>query len=189
MEFSYRISEEEYLSAARLKLKRASRLGRVRKTVMIWVFILAGLMFAVSAIQNYRQQPDNSDEIAVQTATTAQPMNAMSITIVLFVVFISILLYVIFRGVPMQLRRQYRKDPAMQGQISMSITPESISVENTAGASSKTGWNVYDYWCEGKGIIILAFHSGAYFLISLASLPETQQDELRGILTVALPKK
>jgi len=77
----------------------------------------------------------------------------------------------------------------MQGQISMSITPESISVENTAGASSKTGWNVYDYWCEGKGIIILAFHSGAYFLISLASLPETQQDELRGILTVALPKK
>jgi hypothetical protein len=71
----------------------------------------------------------------------------------------------------------------------VNITPELISTQNTAGTSSKTGWNIYDYWHEGKGIILLVYHSGAYFLLSLASLSDAQRDELRAILAAAIPKK
>ena len=77
----------------------------------------------------------------------------------------------------------------MQGEFAVKITTDSIYTENTAGISSKTGWNIYDSWREGKGLILLVFHSGAYFLISLAALSEVQQNELRGILSSALPKK
>jgi hypothetical protein len=88
----------------------------------------------------------------------------------------------------MQLRRQYRKDPAMQGQFTINITPESISTHNTAGSSSNTGWNIYDYWREGKGMILIVCQSGVAVPISLAGLSEAQQNELRGILAAALPK-
>jgi hypothetical protein len=189
MEFSYRITEADCLNAAKLKLKGAFHLGRIGKNIMFWVVILVSLMVAISFVQTYRDQPPISDEVAVQTVAPAQLFNATIMNVLPFVVFVSIILYVIFRGVPMQLRRQYRKNPAMHGQFTVNMTTESISIHNTAGTSSRTGWNIYDYWREGKGLILLVFHSGAFFSISLADLSEVQKDELRGILAAALPKK
>jgi hypothetical protein len=46
-----------------------------------------------------------------------------------------------------------------------------------------------DYWCEGKSVIVLMFHSGTYSILSLAGLSEPQRGELRGILTAALQKR
>jgi hypothetical protein len=91
--------------------------------------------------------------------------------------------------VPMRLRYLYRKDPRMHGQFAVSLTQDSISTENTAGTTSKCSWNVYDYWCEGKNVIVLMFHSGTYSILSLAGLSQPQRSELRSILNAALPKK
>ncbi len=103
--------------------------------------------------------------------------------------FLALLAFVKFWFLPMRLRRMYRKDPSMQGKFTVNITSTSISTQNAAGTSSQCGWNIYDYWREGKGVIVLVFHSGAYFILSLAGLTEPQRSELRGILTSALPKK
>jgi hypothetical protein len=89
----------------------------------------------------------------------------------------------------MSLRRRYRKNPTTQGQYSVNITPESISIENNAGSSSKVGWNLCDSWLEGKELLLLKYRSGAFFPMNLAGLSDAQRDELRGILTAALPKK
>jgi hypothetical protein len=189
MEFSYRISEAEYLSAAKLKLKSDLRLGRIRKNIIFWVFIMVCLMLVFGVVQKSRQQPKIPDEATIQTIPPAQTASSMILNIVPIVVFFGIMGYLIFRRVPMQLRRVYRKDPSMQGQFTMNITPESISIQSTAGTSSKTGWNIYDYWREGKGMILMVCQSGIAYPISLAGLTEAQRDELRGILTASLPKK
>jgi hypothetical protein len=89
----------------------------------------------------------------------------------------------------MQVRRLYRKDPLMRGQFAVSITPASIAIKNTAGTSSQSGWDIYDFWREGRSVIILVMHSSAYFILSLAELSEAQRGELRGILAAALPKR
>ena len=89
----------------------------------------------------------------------------------------------------MRLRRIYRKDPLMQGQFTVNLSPESISIQNTAGTSAKTGWNIYKGWREGKGIIVLLLHPGTAFAMSLAGLSEPERSELRGVLNSALPKK
>ena len=89
----------------------------------------------------------------------------------------------------MGLRRIYRKDPSMQGQFTANITPESISIENTAGTSFRAGWNIYERWREEEGLLLLVLRSGASSMISLADLSSTQRDELRGILAAVLPKK
>ena len=60
---------------------------------------------------------------------------------------------------------------------------------NTSGASSQSGWNIYDYWREKKDLIVLILRSGTCFIISPAGLSDPQRDELRAILTTALPKK
>ena len=106
-----------------------------------------------------------------------------------FLVIAGIWILLVGGMIPMRLRRLYRKDPRMQGEFTVSITPEFVSADNTAGTTSKCSWNVYDYWCEGKGVIVLAFHSGSYFILSLAGLAEAQQGELRSILKAALRKK
>ncbi|MGD0546706.1 MAG: YcxB family protein [Terracidiphilus sp.] len=188
MEFSYRISEAEYLSAAKLRLKDTLRLGRIRKNIMFWVFVMVCLMLVFGIVQKSHQQPNIPDDTAVQTVAHASVTNSIITNVGLFVLFVSIMAFVIFRRVPMQLRRQYRKDPAMQGQFTINITPESISTHNTAGSSSNTGWNIYDYWREGKGMILIVCQSGVAVPISLAGLSEAQQNELRGILAAALPK-
>ena len=77
----------------------------------------------------------------------------------------------------------------MRGKFKVNITQDSISTENTAGTTSECSWNVYDYWCEGKGVIVLMFRSGTYSVLSLAGLSELRRGELREILRAALPKR
>jgi hypothetical protein len=90
----------------------------------------------------------------------------------------------------MILRRRFRKDPLMQGQFTVNITPESISIENATGTSSQSKWDDFFVWYEAEGVIVLVSRSKtSSILIGLAGLSEAQRDELRGILTAALPKK
>jgi len=189
MEFSYRISEAEYLNAAKLKFKGSFHLGRIKKVVLFWFLVVICFLIFFAFFPHGQPQQPVSDDAAIQTATPSQAVNWILTNLLPFVIVVGVFAYVIFRSVPMQLRRIYRKDPLMQGQFTINISQESISIQNTAGSFSKTGWNIYDYWREGKGLILLFLHSGAYFLFSLADLPEARREELRGILTAAVPKK
>ena len=189
MEFSYRISEAEYLSAAKLKIKSSFRVGPIKKVVLFWIFVVVCFLLFFVFFQHGQPQQPISDNAVIQAAAPSQTINWILTNLLPFVIVVGVFSYVIFRSVPMQLRHLYRKDPLMQGQFTISISPESISIQKTAGSSSKTGWNIYDYWREGKNLIMLVFHTGPFFLISLADLSEVQRDELRGILKAALPKK
>jgi len=137
MEFSYRISEAEYLNAAKLKLKGAFRLGRTAKSIMLWVVILAGIMITISFIQKYRQQ-SSTQQVTVESVPAEATSSQMIENVVPCILLIGIWFFFVFRWMPMRLRRLYRKDPLMQGQFTINITPDSISTQNTAGISSKT---------------------------------------------------
>jgi hypothetical protein len=78
----------------------------------------------------------------------------------------------------------------MQGEFTVNLTPDSISVQNSAGTLSRSGWNVYFGWYEARGVIVLLSHLATpiLILISLTGLSEAQRDELRGILTAAIPR-
>ncbi len=91
--------------------------------------------------------------------------------------------------VTLRLPLLYLKDPRMHGQFKVNITPDSISTENTARTTSNCAWSVYDFWCEGKNVIVLMFHSGSGAILSLAGLSAPQRGELRGIMSLAFKKK
>ena len=106
-----------------------------------------------------------------------------------FLVLSGLWILIVTTLVPMRLKYLYRKDPRMQAKFTVNITPDFISTHNSAGTTSKTGWNVYDYWCEGKNVIVLMFCSGSYSILSMAGLSELQRNALRGILGAALQKR
>jgi hypothetical protein len=193
MEFSYKITEAEYVQACKLGRKVSSR--SLFRLVMFWVFVLVCLMMLWGVVRRNSQQPDVSDQPAVTEQSSTEPennghgMRAFLVNIGPFVLVAGIWVVVLFGVTPMRLRRIYRKDPFMQGQFTVSILPESISIQNTAGSSSHTEWNVYERWREGKDVIVLKLQSGAYSAMSVAGLSNAQRDELRGILSAALPKK
>ena len=188
MQFSYRVSETNYFEARKLRLRSIRRFSLV-KTIFFWVFVLVCLMLLWTIVQksaNHRRQVEDADTPPPPPAQTSTAVwfNAAPLGIIA-VVFAGVFILVI----PNQVRRMYRNDPSMQGEFSVDITQSSVSTRNTAGTSSETGWNVYDFWSEGRGVIILVFKSGTYFILSLAGLSDIQRDELRSTLTAILPKK
>jgi hypothetical protein len=199
MEFSYKITEAEYLRAC--KLGRKSTSNAVFKTVMFWFFVLVCLVMLWAVVQKNSQPADTTDQPVVTEESTSTPevadapansrakIRSVLENVLPAIFLIGIWIFIVFRLLPMRLSRIYKKDPYMQGQFTVNILPDSITVQNTVGSFSQTVWGVYDFWREGKDIFVLKLHSGASFAMSLAALSEPQRDELRGILSTALPRK
>jgi len=191
MEFSYGITESEYVRAC--QLGRNSFLHPVAKKVLFWVFVLLCLMLLWAIVQKTSYPPAVLDDPTATQSLAVEPANKISLTRALFVnvgpfVLLAVVWVFLVNLGPKRLRRVYKKDPLMQGQFTVSLTSESISIQNTAGTSAQTGWNIYSSWREKNGIIVLILRSGPCFAMSLASLTEPQKNELRGVLSKALPR-
>jgi hypothetical protein len=193
MEFSYKLTEAEYIRASKLGRKMSSQ--TTFKMVMFWLFILVCLILLWTVVQKSKQHAGDFDQQpAVETQDNEPESHAPLMSALLenmgpFVLLGGVWIFILFYLGPIRMRRIYRKDPFMQGQFTVNITPGSISTRNTAGMSSQTGWNVYKSWREKNGVVVLVFQSGACFGMSLAGLSEPQREEIRGILGAALPKK
>lgn len=199
MQFTYRVSEADYQRAWKLRFKGGFAKNRTIKTIFFWVFVLVCLMLLWAIVQKTKQAgPDSSapaaeEQSSDESGASSHREGPTAISLVEnvgpFVLIGGIWFFMFFRMVPMRMRGQYRKDPAMQGTYTIDVTPAALAVENTAGLSSRVGWNLYDYWQESKGVIVLVMKSGAYFVISAAGLSEPQQADLREILSSVLQKK
>jgi hypothetical protein len=185
MEFSYWVSEAEYARAW-----KAARSGSYRLIRFLTWFMLFWLSLFLVVILLWVFAYYTTPHLPAQQHpySSASPSGAVY-NVLPFLLVLCIWAYVLFGFTPMRIRRMYRKDPSMQGQFTVSITPDSISTSNTAGMSSQGGWNAYKGWSDGKDIIVLLSHSGTYLILSLAGLTEPQRLELRAIVSGALPRK
>src|ERR1039457_181854 len=198
MEIAYRLTEAEYLNAWRLRTRggRSKAIRIIAFFVFFWAFILICLVLLWTIVQRNATVDTTKHESPKVVMIDPQAGASRSFTTLSlitnvgpFILLAAIWAFVFFRLVPIRIRRMYRKDPLMQGLFTVNLAPTLISIQNTAGFSAQYGLNLYEYWREGKGLIILVYYSGAYFTVSLTGFPEPQRVELRGILAAALPKK
>jgi hypothetical protein len=197
VEFSYKISEAEYIQAAALRMKTP----RVKsfKAVMFWIFILVCLVLLWRVVEkNENHMRDQTSaaqsetaDLGTSDARVVEPSKtrALLVNVGPFFVLIAVWLFLLYRLMPKGLKRAYRSDPMMQGEFTVKITPDSFESANTSGSSTRTAWNNYQYWREGKNVIILVNFAGTYFILGLANLAELQRTELRGILGAVLPQR
>jgi hypothetical protein len=193
MEFSFKVSELEFREAWRVERKASSRSSL--KTAVFWISIMFGLLLIYRLLQPGQHQLGVTYLHATAQGAIVAPVNQTTPAPTVlervgpFLVLSGLWILIVTTLVPMRLKYLYRKDPRMQAKFTVNITPDFISTHNSAGTTSKTGWNVYDYWCEGKNVIVLTFCSGSYSILSLDGLSELQRNALRGILKASLRKR
>jgi hypothetical protein len=182
MEISYKISEKEFSEAWALQ-NAANTRSRMLKTVLFWVFILICLMLLWSVVQHVApaQSPAHTGQAAHSTRGGGSWIPFIGLAAVWFV---------LIRQARVTVSRCfYRNNPVLQGELTVDITPQSISMRNSDGANGQWNWSLYQYWRENKDIIVLAQRLGGFLPVNLAGLPDLQRNEFRAILGQALPKK
>lgn len=193
MEFSYRVSEADYRSAWKLRQKAFRR--PTFRLVMFWVFVLVCLLMLWTVVQKSANLPDRPQNAVVTQEEPSQPKSqgssaeSLLANVGFFILFLGVWVYLVALRVPRQLRRAYQKDPVMQGQFTVSIEPASITLRNTAGTLFQAGWNVYESWGQRQEVVVLFLRNGTASILNLAGLTDYQRNELRSILTAALPQK
>ncbi len=199
MKFSYGISEADYLKAWKVRSKVNSG-PKVVKVVMFWVFILVALLVLWMVVQKnaHSAAPQTTtDDVASvdDSSSTLSPLapkskvNQLVINVGPFVLIAGLWIWMLARMGPAKMRKFYRSDPGMKGRYTVEVMPEFIAIENTAGFSSRSSWNIYECWIESKDLVILVMRSQAHFIVGLSELSQGQRDELRTILSTALAKK
>jgi|HubBroStandDraft_5_1064220.scaffolds.fasta_scaffold39448_2 hypothetical protein len=193
MEFTFKVTEAEYLRASRLKIKLPG--SKTLQTVLFWIFILICLVSLWSNVEKSKRTTVTNDQPVVTQPSEIDPpshgtgFHALLVNVGPFFLLIGVWFFMLLKLRPTTVRGLYRKDPVMQGQFTVNVTPEFLSAENTAGTFWKARWNIFAAWREGKDVIVLMYFTGAYFVLSIAGLSDAQRSELRGILATALPKK
>jgi hypothetical protein len=178
MQFSYNITEDDFVKAVRLRCRRGSTLA---KTILFWIFILICLLLLWGGISRGTQSRAIDEPPPSSSADHWIPIAAISVGLVLVLQFA-------YYG-PRRLRQLYQKDPAMHGRFTVDIKPESIGMDSTAGFTSRSGWNLYEFWSEKDDLIVLVLFSSAFMVLNTADMPEPQRAELRGILSSVIRRK
>jgi hypothetical protein len=164
MEFTTKISEQDYIAGYRLAHKSV-----LMTMLSVWLYVLFA-WFLYIFVMGLIFAPKN-------------PSTAFNGLIVLF------LLGYLWIYLPYRVRRCYRKDPIQQGEIAVQLRPEGVSEKSSMGSNSSYPWTVCSHWRESKRVIILMLQSGIFFIFPKTCLSTEQQSELRSILAAALPKK
>ena len=164
MEFTTKISEQDYIAGYRLAHKSV-----LMTMLSVWIYVLLAWFLSLFVI-GLINEPKNSSTC----------FNGLMVLC---------LLGFLWFYLPHRARRRYRKDPSQQGEAVVQLSPEGVSEKSSMGSNSSRAWTVCSHWRESKRVIVLMTQSGIFYMFPKACLSAEQQDELRGILAAALPKK
>jgi len=186
MEFAYKLTEADYVKAARIKAKSLnarpwskflSRLYLVLSFVILWLCFSAGRILEWLDLTG-----DKLGNLAVGNLLLSSilPTAILSLLIILLVRAVAYLPRRRLR------REQYRNSAACQVETRVRVSPQSIAFQSETG-SSESNWKNYATWNTRDGILVLTNHGGVRHILKIAGLD--QHSELMGILADALPQK
>jgi uncharacterized membrane protein len=202
MEFSYRIGEDEYVRACRIAVKsnRKSSGLPVVKTILFWVFVVICLVLLFSVVERSARV---SSTTASQAETQAdsdcspapiqspQPVSGWSLAtnLVPLVAIVAIMGFLYLVWLPKAQRRQYRKDTNLHGETTIALDDQSVLIRSTVGTSFQAAWRAFSNWEQKQNMVLLRFPSGGFSMINISGLSNVEREQLRGILSEALPEK
>jgi hypothetical protein len=183
MEFTYNLTEQEFVRAA--KLYRKSAAGSVIRKTAFWAFIILCLLLLFASVMKDATAPRGT--VPQEHATVSLSVIALQVGPLLLVA--PVLFFVIFVWPRMRLRSMYRKTQALQGEISVRATSEAFSIQTSTGSASTVRWSDIKTWSEREDILLLIYPTKVYQTVSLKELSEQEKTQFRQLLTTALPPK
>lgn len=177
MEFSYRFRKQVCRDASNFHFWRPWRKIIV---ACLLAFAFLEIIIVSRAIMN-----GYSDGESVFETLRAEPASS-NLFVLVFFVLCCLLIFVRPRW---NAARMYRNNPSRDEIVSVSVTLEHVDVRFGSSVTSCFAWPFYKYWREGKKFVLLKLKMGQFQFLPTAGLTDAERDELRGILTAALPKK
>lgn len=163
MEFTTRTSKRDYVAAFRLRLRPPLM---VFNAVLIVLFVLLYVLFAFAFDYGVGSPWDYLFPFIMLTCLLG--------------------LRIYF---PYLMGRTYCARTNQQGESVNELTSNGVSKKSSEGSLLYFPWTVCKSWRESQRVIIVIAEFGVCLVYPKACLTTKQQDELRGILTDAIPKK
>jgi hypothetical protein len=187
MEFSYKLTEDDFVRAGAIKVRYPSARAWSKSVSRIYSFsFLAALWLAFVSgriLERLDVTGNKLGDVAVEPLLLASILPS-AILAVLIILVIRIVVYWPKRSLR---REQYRNNAACQVETVVRISPESISFRSATG-SSESRWTCYAGWNLRSGILVLANKAGVRQILKVAGLSPSERTELMQILDVAIPK-
>ena len=185
MEFSYRVSEQDFREAQRVFNRYTWR--RDRSQIFLWTCIVLGLLLLWGIVHQGNAQMEPLGRSLRQDGRSFL-LGHGPLVPMLAVAFIVWLVWLLRAG-QREARKGFLKNPSSKGEFAISLAPEGLTITNTAGTSSNAPWSSYEFWIEGTNVIVLVLRSGLQFFINVDTASQEQRNELRAILAQVLPKR
>jgi hypothetical protein len=184
MNFNFQVSEQDFREAQRVYGKYTLR--RDRGKIILWASILLVLLllwvFMQQGSVDFEPLVRNLRENGWHLLLGHGHLLPLTVGVIVGLVWL-------FVASQRQARKNFSKSPTSQGEFAISLTPEDLTVSNSAGTSSKDSWNLFELWLEGKNVIVLVSRSGNQFVISVRMASAEQRSELCSLLANVLPKR
>jgi hypothetical protein len=193
MEFSYKLTESEYLSACKIPVKRPGRnWTRISSYVYNAILLLTvwGAVVLGMLLESWDLVGINAADVPhLHTPAAILPASIVPALGYFALVLMAFRLLRPTRWLAARRRREhFRADPQCQAETRVTVTVEGVSFHSATG-SSQSIWSTYSTWAERGGVLLLVTHAGVRKILCISKLTDPQRAELRGLLAAVLPQK
>ena len=186
MEFSYTLSEKDYVSASRM-LKAKPRKFGAAKTALLCLFAVAILTIVWGVIQHSSGTEAGTPPVYTRSSNSIQPWYVYLFGQIAFFAGLAVVFELFLPD--FFLRRDFRKDPRMRREKTVRIDPSGIEFLDGTRKESVTLWAELVYWTEQNGLIVFVKKPSSLLIVKSSYLSVEQANQLRGILAQSLPMR
>lgn len=189
MHFTYRISEEDFIRAHAIPVRRKQWLPKKRAQ---YLYLLIVTMFTASAVWvsillvGGKLYPSADNKTPVLSADAF----VLSLCIALF--FSALQGQLLpklapwLNGAKQRQLESYRSNPACGKDCEVTIDSELVSFEGE-GYLHQSRWNAYVLWIWKDDLLLLVTHGGIRYTLVTRSLADPEKEQLRVLLNTVLP--
>ena len=185
MEFTYRLTEDDYVKSAKVKVKInvprpwsrfLSRIYLGSLFFTIWFSIIIGRILEWLDVTGDKLGNLKTSNLLISSILPA------AILLFLVLLFVRILLFLPKR---FQRREQYRNSAQCQVATTVKASTERIAFRSEEGLS-ESQWKCYAGWSAQDGILVLQTFAGVRQILKIADLSQDQRDEFIRIVKTAI---
>jgi len=185
IEFTYHLTEDDYVKAAEIKVKiKASHpwskvLSRIYLALLlfvIWFSMIIGRILAWLDITG-----DKLGKLSIGDVL----LSSILPTAILLFLFILLIRILLLWPKKLQRREQYRNSAQCQVATTVKASPERIAFRSEQG-SSESQWKCYAGWAAQDEILVLQTFAGVRQILKIPGLNQDQRAEFIRILNAAM---
>ena len=185
MEFTYRLTEEDYLRAAKIKAKNTSTRPWSRFLSRIYLGLFFLVLWFSMIVGRILEWLDLTGDKLGHLSVASVLFSSILPTAILSFLVILLIRAVLFWPKLLRRREQFRNSVGCQVETIVNVSPERIAFRSETG-SSESQWRSYAAWSTRDGILVLDTQAGVRQILKIAGLSQDQRSELLGILRTTL---